>query len=686
MYEVVSLFSDVTFLKRNCKGNKSVLVAFTSFFSILLAAVYYLFILSPFYVNFSESGQLRINLATSLHSHFHRLQLQHYPSLFPSPSSISSSLLFCHHPSVLSCNFNDCIYKRHRFPLATQIKNKINIDFNSMLSSLSTSSISLASSGTKGQDAHRNIFTDKEEYERYLEEEHATLPDGFRVGSRGLSFRPVEVPTKSSILNVTLITMDEPSDQFAAMFTKNAFPGAPIYVGRQRRENRYIQSIVINNKVSNVCPGGDGIADAERTCEAVAEALKLSKQSLNSEESNTNNHNEGSNLVIPSSTGVIGWRLPIDAIVEVIPDVVSSLQSQSVLPAAKGIMTTDRYAKIRSCTIEECSLNEEKNQKHLYRLNILGKETQYFGVDNAALLTKENKGIDLVPINSGRIVGIAKGAGMIEPNMATMLVYILTDISIPRDLMRDMLQKAVANSFNTISVDSDESTSDTIVLLSSKKKDIFHNLDSEQKKEREDENQIHEFHDPQNKYSAFFKGLQSVCKDLAEDVVRNGEGTNHVIEVKIRNAPTYDIAVGVGRSIVNSPLFKCAVAGNDPNVGRLIAAVGKYIGNNNLHDLIDVSKCTFSIGGEVIFSNNKFALDDEKENRLIHHFQRAVISPTKMTSEAMTKVDFPPHENNVQVDINLAADRKDIEDENVVIVYGSDLTYDYVTENADYRS
>ena len=151
------------------------------------------------------------------------------------------------------------------------------------------------------------------------------------------------------------------------------------------------------------------------------------------------------------------------------------------------------------------------------------------------------------------VAGIAKGAGMIEPNLATMLVYVLTDLAVPRGELRAMLAKAIDASFNAISIDSDTSTSDTVALISSGRV-------------------------PCEDFGAFERGLHTVCRDLAEDVVRNGEGVRHVIRVRVTRAASPVLARALGKAIVNAPLFKCAVAGNDPNVGRLVQAIGKHIG------------------------------------------------------------------------------------------------------------
>jgi glutamate N-acetyltransferase/amino-acid N-acetyltransferase len=366
------------------------------------------------------------------------------------------------------------------------------------------------------------------------------------------------------------------------------FPGAPIKVGRKRMAaGGPLQTLVINNKVSNVCSGGDGEADAEFVCESVSKALGL----------------ESSSLVLPSSTGVIGWRLPAKELAEdVVPIAVRNLQSNSVLNAAKAIMTTDRFPKVRSKTLS----------------------------------------------NGARVVGIAKGAGMIEPNMATMLSYILTDATVPKDKLQAMLSSAVDNTFNCLSIDGDESTSDTVVCVAS--------------------NQVlGDFNDDE-----FENALMHVCKGLAADIVRNGEGTSHVMRVNINNFPgTKRQARFLGRHIVNSPLFKCAVSGNDPNTGRLAAAIGSYMGKYMPDS--DLSKMSLTLGDRCIFSEGKFVLEgDEVEKDLSGHMKNA---------EYGDSTDFPPHQKFVEIGIDFGDSGG-----TSLCVLGSDLTSEYVAINADYRS
>jgi glutamate N-acetyltransferase/amino-acid N-acetyltransferase len=417
----------------------------------------------------------------------------------------------------------------------------------------------------------------------------AALPAGFRVGCTRFDFMPKEAP-KPAKMTLTLIALEQPTAAFAAMFTRNAFPGAPVIVGRKRLAEPTLGAILINNKISNVCAPG-GVEIAERICGATAQALGLSPTQ-----------------VLPSSTGVIGWTLPVDSMVAALPQAVTALTSDSILPAAEGIVTTDLYPKIRRASV-----------------------------------------------GAGSIVGIAKGAGMIEPNMATMLVYILTDIAVPRAELRQILARAVDASFNAISVDSDTSTSDTVVALSSGRV-------------------------PFNDWGTFERGLHQVCRDLAEDIVRNGEGVRHVIRVTVKNAAALGTARALGKAVVNGPLFKCAVAGNDPNVGRLIQAIGKYVGAHAPG--MNVSNLRARMGGIEIFGNGVFQLDPEKETALVAHLKGAELYQSAPTKDCLfaPPIDYPPHERCVELEIDLGNGAASAS------VIGGDLTHEYVSENADYRS
>jgi glutamate N-acetyltransferase/amino-acid N-acetyltransferase len=430
-------------------------------------------------------------------------------------------------------------------------------------------------------------FASRAEHRAWLESQSA-LPEGFRVGTAGFAFTPAEA-RKPSRMRLALVVLDRPTDAFAARFTRSAFPGAPVVVGRRRLEEPRLGAVIVNNKVSNVAAPG-GVEAAERVCSEVAAKLGLAPGE-----------------VLPASTGVIGWRLPLPEMLAAIPAAVSALQPGSALPAAEAIMTTDLYPKVRRAAAGESS-----------------------------------------------VVGIAKGAGMIEPDLATMLVFLLTDADLPRAALQAALDEAVESSFQLISVDSDTSTSDTVALLSSRRRPA--------------------------EARAFRAALVSVCRDLAEDLVRNGEGVHHVIRVRVSGAPDAEAARAVGKAVVNSPLVKCAVAGNDPNVGRLVAAVGKAAGQRGLR--LDPERLRLSLAGELLLEGGAMRLDPAREERLVASLRAAELYRSMPSPDGAFRppVDFPPHERSVEVEVELGLGAAGAE------VLGADLTHEYVTENADYRS
>src|SRR3954464_5473961 len=173
----------------------------------------------------------------------------------------------------------------------------------------------------------RLTFSSQGAHRAWLETQ-AALPAGFRGGTPSCGFTPFEAP-KPAKMTLTLIALDRPTPDFAAMFTRNAFPGAPVIVGRRRLAEPTLGAIIINNKISNVCAPG-GVEASEQICAATAQALGFAPAQI-----------------LPSSTGVIGWTLPIEAMVGAVPEVVRTLKGESVLPAAEGIVTTDLYPKIR---------------------------------------------------------------------------------------------------------------------------------------------------------------------------------------------------------------------------------------------------------------------------------------------------------------------------------------------------
>ncbi|BCL78095.1 arginine biosynthesis bifunctional protein ArgJ 2 [Ktedonobacteria bacterium brp13] len=272
----------------------------------------------------------------------------------------------------------------------------------------------------------------------------------------------------------------------AALFTQNRFCGAAIVVGKEQVADGRLQAFVINSKNANVATGEQGLANIREVVHLVADELTL-----------------GYGDVLPSSTGVIGRQLPMEKIRQGIHGLGKQMKHGSIEQAALAIMTTDTHPKMRSCRI-----------------------------GNAVL------------------VGIAKGSGMIEPNMATMLCYFMTDANIAPDILHQSLKEAVDTSFNMISIDTDTSTSDTVAIMAN---GLAGDVD------------LYEFR----------CALKSMAIELAKELARDGEGATKLIEVTVEGAASHAQAKRVSKSIVNSPLVKTAVFGSDPNWGRIAMAIGK---------------------------------------------------------------------------------------------------------------
>lgn len=303
----------------------------------------------------------------------------------------------------------------------------------------------------------------------------------------GFSWLGKNIGIKDDSLDFAVVFAQLPCTA-AGVFTRNNFPGAPVVVGREHLSSGRMQAIVVNSKNANVATGPDGIANARRSCDLLGAALGIAPQ-----------------LVLPSSTGVIGVPLPMDVIERACRDAaVGLVASRDALEAfARAIMTTDTRPK----------------------------------------------GISL-RVDGATLTGVAKGSGMIEPHMATMLAYFFTDAEIARDSLQSMLGRAVNRSFNRISVDTDTSTSDTVVVMA---------------------NGVAGPVDPEHLEAA----LTEAAIYLAREIARDGEGATKLIELTVAEAPGTEAALAIAKAIINSPLVKTAIHGADPNWGRFVMAVGK---------------------------------------------------------------------------------------------------------------
>lgn len=450
-----------------------------------------------------------------------------------------------------------------------------------------------------------DVASSAEEWEALMRSRGAPLPLGFRVFTTSLEFQPREMPSTRASMNLGAIVATEGELSCGAVYTSNALAGAPVVIGRSAMAagGRGIRGVVVNNKVSNVRPSsGTGESDAKAVCAACASQLGI---------------DDG--VLLPASTGVIGWALPVNEMREA----VSNLEeSHTAFDIAVAMMTTDRYPKVSRAEL----------------------------------------------VGGGCIVGVAKGAGMIEPELcATMLAFFMTDADLPPSDLQAVLERVCKRSLSSVGVDGDESTSDMALVLASGQVDCDDLDDFECK-------------------------LGHVASQLAHHLVRNGEGTNHVIRLALLSELDAVHERQLARDILNGPLFKCAVAGNDPNVGRLVAKLGQALSRLHRQRLLNNSPAqlledaTVHLGDDVIFENGDFKLNLDKEARIHAHLSAAQLGPSDIGLPGKSAGDqFPMHAECVEIQIDLRpSDRR--HDRPPTIVLGSDLTHQYLAENADYRS
>ncbi len=378
---------------------------------------------------------------------------------------------------------------------------------------------------------------------------------------KGFKEAAVRCGIKKDGLDLGLI-YSEKEATVAALFTKNRVKAAPVIVSKIHLEKTKgrARAIIVNSGNANACTGEEGIRDALSVSEAVAEALGIKKEE-----------------VLVASTGIIGKRLELKKIKEAIPDLVKRLSYDGIEEFSKAILTTDKFPKVSSF---------------------------------------EGDGF--------RIVGIAKGAGMIMPDLATMLCFILTDIKAERETLKEVLKKAVDQSFNKITVDGDTSTNDTVFLLA--------NGISEKGISEE-----------------FEFGLKKICTELSEMIVDDGEGSTKKVKIIVKGAAKRSDAKEGARSVANSLLVKTALFGEDPNWGRIMAAIGKAV------SVVDQNKVDIWIDDIKVVENGKGKGNED------------------VAKERMKKRSF-----------SLTVDLKKGPYEDWILT--CDLSYDYVKINAEYRT
>ncbi|GIK72628.1 MAG: arginine biosynthesis bifunctional protein ArgJ [Chloroflexota bacterium] len=371
----------------------------------------------------------------------------------------------------------------------------------------------------------------------------------------------------------------------AGVFTRNLFPAAPVIYDRQLLEfnPEAIHAVLVNAGCANACTGPEGNANARLSAEQTALHLGAHEHS-----------------VFVMSTGVIGVQLPMDKLLAGIPKVVETLAPDGWPAAAAAIMTTDTRPKLAT------------------RQVTLG--------DVMATIT-----------------GIAKGAGMIHPNMATMLAVIATDAFIAQPLLQQALSAATAVSFNCISIDGDTSTNDTVLLLANG---------------LADNEEIVEASSPE--FATFSAALTSLCTELAQAIVRDGEGATRFVTVQVCGAANDAEAHQAANTIATSPLVKTAFFGGDANWGRILAAVGRA------GIQVDPARCDLFIDG------GPDATTRTGELQLV-----AGGVPLPYSEAAATAI-FAQPEIDVRVELGLGG--------GAATVWTSDLSYDYVRINGDYRT
>lgn len=363
----------------------------------------------------------------------------------------------------------------------------------------------------------------------------------------------------------------------AAVYTQNKVKGAPIVVTKRNLEatGGKAQAVIVNSKNANTC-NADGEEKAEKMCQLAANALNLKPEE-----------------VIVASTGVIGQILPIEPIERAIPKLILGLCVCGNEDAATAIMTTDTVKK-------EVAVEFEIDGKVCH----LG--------------------------------GMAKGSGMIHPNMATTLNFITTDCAVSRDMLQKALSEVVKITYNCLSVDGDQSTNDMVALMSN---GLAQNV---------------EISEPNANFEIFKQALYIVMMNMTRMLAKDGEGATKLLECTVSGAKDLDSAITVAKSVICSPLFKCAMFGSDANWGRILCAVGYADAEFDINK-VDVSLA--SNAGEICVCKDGAGIE--------------------FSEEEAKKILL---EDEIQIKISIG------DGEFSATAWGCDLTYDYVKINGDYRS
>jgi glutamate N-acetyltransferase/amino-acid N-acetyltransferase len=394
---------------------------------------------------------------------------------------------------------------------------------------------------------------------------------GFKLGTASAG---IKTPGRQDLVIMEL----QPGATVAGVFTQNAFCAAPVVVAKQHLSVATPRYLLTNTGNANAGTGAQGMADALASCAALAELQSVS-----------------ADQVLPFSTGVIGEPLPIEKLLAALPAAVAALDENTWTEAAAGILTTDTRPK-------GASLQYQPNSA------------------SAALIT---------------ITGITKGSGMIKPNMATMLGYVATDAEVDGELLQRALRLVANKSFNRITVDSDTSTNDAVILVATGASGIV--ID-------------------ESNFEAFVAQLAIVFIELAQLIIRDGEGASKFVSVIVDGALDSAEALKVAYTVAESPLVKTALAASDANWGRILAAVGRA-GVENL----DVSRVSVRLNDVLIVEAGCRAAS---------------------YTEAAGEQAMAPDDISIQISLDRGEPGKTVKE----TIWTTDLTYEYVRINAEYRT
>jgi glutamate N-acetyltransferase/amino-acid N-acetyltransferase len=380
---------------------------------------------------------------------------------------------------------------------------------------------------------------------------------------QGFRAHVTNVGIKDATDDFTLVVADTVCSA-AGMFTQSRFAGPSVVVSREHIADHKAKAVVVISKNANVATGEAGMSNAREVVAGVSSALACDPHD-----------------VLIASTGVIGRQYPMDKVRAGLAALPAQPQGTSADDVARGIMTTDTVSKVAECVVAG---------------------------------------------SSARVVGVAKGVGMIEPNMATLITMMFTDADIAPSELNSVFQSVISKTFNCVSVDTDTSTSDTAIVLAS---GAAGNVD----------------------ISAFESALYEVALSLTKQVARDGEGAEKLIEVHVDNARDYEQAKTIAKAIVNSPLVKTAVHGADPNWGRVAMAIGKC----SQYTDIDQVQVVIRFGAQEVY-------------------------PTQVNEQGLSELSAYMKGADVRIHVSLNTGSAE------ATVWGCDLTDGYVRINADYTT